>query len=521
MNRCISGGILLVSLFFAALSGWSVSNPTPTPGDIVWSYASGYTNLADFAVSKDGRVYLGFSETTYEPVYQEAGYYTPVANRTNQLLALNHVGTLNWQTSEAGQFLSVLGDGRVLSSYSDFNYRFVEYPSGGGSYGLRVTNTFYVFYQGGSEWCPSRIGSYAAITADNHFIVGNIPTDPSNWYSPNIARIDGEANTNVWQQSTVKLTGASPVISSDGSLYLTSWGSTEPIVLPSGYVQPSPFPPPALYAFTEAGSPKWSMANNDTGFLVPSIGSDGTLYVASHQSITNRTENFVVINVEDKYRFNAISPAGVVKWSLEKPDAFGLAAIGATNNIYVCTGSKLLALTSAGEERWTYDAGVPMNLCPALAADGTVYVATQPGKLLAINSDTGSSEWEHDFSKPIYHSPVIGTNGNIYLLVDRADMVVLAGTAEAASTAWPMERHDAQRTGRTTQASTKAITVTEEGKFSLTLSVEPGKTYKVEASEDFETWVEIGTFTSNSAAKDFLDETSADKPQRFYRLVVP
>ena len=63
--------------------------------------------------------------------------------------------------------------------------------------------------------------------------------------------------------------------------------------------------------------------------------------------------------------------------------------------------------------------------------------------------------------------------------------------------------------------------MTEEGKFSLMLSVEPGKTYKVEASDDFETWVEISTFTSNSAAQTFLDESSADKPQRFYRLVVP
>jgi hypothetical protein len=55
----------------------------------------------------------------------------------------------------------------------------------------------------------------------------------------------------------------------------------------------------------------------------------------------------------------------------------------------------------------------------------------------------------------------------------------------------------------------------------MSLSVDPGVTYKVEVSDDLQTWTEIGSFTSDSAAKTFLDETSADKPLRFYRLAVP
>ncbi len=61
----------------------------------------------------------------------------------------------------------------------------------------------------------------------------------------------------------------------------------------------------------------------------------------------------------------------------------------------------------------------------------------------------------------------------------------------------------------------------EDGKFSLMLNLEPGRAYKVEASDNLETWTEIGSFTSSGAAETFLDETSADKPQRFYRLVLP
>jgi hypothetical protein len=164
---------------------------------------------------------------------------------------------------------------------------------------------------------------------------------------------------------------------------------------------------------------------------------------------------------------------------------------------------------------------VPLKQCPALTADKTAYVVTETGKLLAINTATGTQIWEYDTGKPIYHAPVIGPNGNIYLLVDRSDLVVVAGSAEAALSPWPMERHDAQRTSRTTQASTREITRNENGQIAMSLSVDPGVTYKVEVSDDLQTWTEIGSFTSDSAAKTFLDETSADKPLRFYRLAVP
>ena len=478
MKCRLLGGLFLILGMLCLVSNSRAD--APPPGQVIWSYASGYTNLADFAVSKDGRVYLGFDQTTMVPVLTDLGYYTITAARTNQLIALTPAGTLDWQAPEAGQYLAIMSDGRIVSSYADVRNNFISYPNGGAFYGLYATNTFYVFNPDGSLSQPETSGGRVALTADNHIVVANVRRGPNNMFSPDIAQISSTDYSTTWQHPLNRLMGEPPVLGSDGSFYMTSWGPGNKIYYPNGDPIPLPTPPPALYAFKSDGSVKWSLVNNDTGLRPPVIGWDTTVYTGSHRSITNRAPDYSIIDIVEEHKFLAIAPDGTIKWSLQKPDVFSFAAIGETNNIYVCTGTKLLALTPDGTQRWEYDAEAPLKQCPALAADKTAYIVTEPGKLLAVNTDTGSKLWEYDAGRPIYHAPVIGTNGNIYLLMDRSDIVVVAGSAEAALTPWPMERHDAQRTSRTTQASTKEVARDENGQVTMTLSVDPGVTYKVE-----------------------------------------
>jgi outer membrane protein assembly factor BamB len=516
--RLLGGLFLIFGMLCAVTNGRA---DAPAPGQVLWTYPSGYTNLADYAVSKDGRVYLGFAETTMVPALTEFGYYTITAVRTNQLIALTPEGDLDWQTSEAGQYLAIMSDGRIVSSYTHSRNAFVSYPNGGAFQGTYTTNNFYIFNPDGSLARPAASGGRVALTADNSIVAANLQSNPNFILGADVARIASADYSTVWQRPLDRHMGEPPVLGSDGSFYMTTWGPGEPARYPNGDPVPVPTTPPALYAFKSDGSPKWSLIDYDTGFRPPVIGWDTTVYTGSHRAITNRAPDWSVIDVVHEHKFLAIAPDGTIKWSLQKPDVFSFAAIGETNNIYVCTGTKLLALTPDGTQRWEYDAEAPLKLCPALAADKTAYVVTEPGKLLAVNTDTGSKIWEYDAGRPIYHAPVIGTNGNIYLLVDRSDIVVVAGSAEAALTPWPMERHDAQRTSRTTQASTKEVARDENGQVTMTLSVDPGVTYKVEVSDDLKTWTEIGSFTSSSAAQTFLDESSAGKSLRFYRLAVP
>ena len=61
-----------------------------------------------------------------------------------------------------------------------------------------------------------------------------------------------------------------------------------------------------------------------------------------------------------------------------------------------------------------------------------------------------------------------------------------------------------------------------DGQFLLTVNGPPGKTYDIEATEDFTTWTVIGTGTLDAdGSLEFTDTDAANHPQRFYRAHDP
>lgn len=89
------------------------------------------------------------------------------------------------------------------------------------------------------------------------------------------------------------------------------------------------------------------------------------------------------------------------------------------------SGIPALAQSEAGSVLWTYDAGIPIVSSPALAGDGTVYLATMTGLYAVTNAGSvASNKWafplEISSSSPavapdgtIYFS---GRNGNLYAI---------------------------------------------------------------------------------------------------------
>ncbi len=61
----------------------------------------------------------------------------------------------------------------------------------------------------------------------------------------------------------------------------------------------------------------------------------------------------------------------------------------------------------------------------------------------------------------------------------------------------------------------------EEGRFRLTLFRDLGVSYGIEVSTNLVDWERIVTFTGQEEAEAFIDEDSAQYPQRFYRAVSP
>jgi outer membrane protein assembly factor BamB len=130
---------------------------------------------------------------------------------------------------------------------------------------------------------------------------------------------------------------------------------------------------------------------------------------------------------------------GAERWSYEfgsddEPSrSFGVPAIA--DDVVFATGSvgperdttgHLVALDPAtGEELWTETFSAAVELTPVYS-DGSVFVASEDGRLSSIDAETRSTVWARQFEKPLLSKPSVG-NGLVYCLskervtaVDRA-----------------------------------------------------------------------------------------------------
>jgi outer membrane protein assembly factor BamB len=90
-------------------------------------------------------------------------------------------------------------------------------------------------------------------------------------------------------------------------------------------------------------------------------------------------------------------------------------ALGADGTLYIgnYSGSSVWAHDgTTGEQKWAFNVGVCVHACPAIDADGTLYLAG--AKLYAVDPVTRSEKWSFAASNIFESSPAIGTNGLVY-----------------------------------------------------------------------------------------------------------
>ena len=226
-----------------------------------------------------------------------------------------------------------------------------------------------------------------------------------------------------WSVNLSEELRGSPVIGSDGTIYITAEGN--------------------LLALDRDGSERWSYEVG-TGYSTPAIGNDGTI--------------FVMTNYNGLY---AIRDDGTLKWTADVSSRAPL-AIGKDGNLYLGDSSRgFLCVSSDGEELWLddrttyftkgiaairgngnvvlgheeyrlvteYDASgntvwevLASGLVKAptvMASDGTVYVCsyTIPGGHLEAFDTEGQRLWHLEFEEWTDGSPCIGPDGTIYVMV--------------------------------------------------------------------------------------------------------
>ena len=216
--------------------------------------------------------------------------------------------------------------------------------------------------------------------------------------------LDAETGKEVWRlQLGINEVRSVPAISSDNSIYFTV-ETRDPL---NGTVQGD-----ELWHISNDGHLIWKFDINpskltiEVGLSIPTIGSDGTIYVGGD-------------------KLYAIDKDGSLRWSFSGhwPEAIRNApVIGKDGTIYFAYHNvPLTALDPTnGSIKWSLTLGVDDHCfsSPAIGADGTIYVATQPGILYAV-SNSGQLLWTFDiasagFTGAFRSSPSIDSNGSIY-----------------------------------------------------------------------------------------------------------
>ena len=147
-------------------------------------------------------------------------------------------------------------------------------------------------------------------------------------------------------------------------------------------------------ALNTQGQVKWTYDNgNQMGFRIsPVIAADGTIVAVSVQDVVH-----------------ALSPDGTVKWTFHLPKTRNMSRhaaplLGSDGTIYLLAEQRLVALSDQGKLLWDLPLQGTAMGSPALAPDGTLYIAMAEGTLYSVQ--TGSrgllqSAWpkyQHDGS---------------------------------------------------------------------------------------------------------------------------
>ena len=239
---------------------------------------------------------------------------------------------------------------------------------------------------------PILIGAGVAIGADGTIYVGwnDDPAQTSHWYA-----LSPQGGI-LWTVDVPGLTGwGMPAIGADGTLYFGSRiGSAG-----------------SLVAVDPGGSIRWILDGLDRISSSPALGPDGTIHVAGGRHV------------------HAVDPRGEIQWTYDTPGRnffISSPAVASDGTIYVGGNDHALhAIDRDGSPRWTFKTGDLIRAPPSIGADGTIYVPSHDGRLYAVDPD-GSERWSVVVMRPppgyegsrasVDSPPSIGPDGAIYVL---------------------------------------------------------------------------------------------------------
>lgn len=438
--------------------GFAASGLSQMPGQELWHVLAPHQIYSSPAVSPDGTIYVGTTG--------------------GSLCSFSAPGRTNWVLSFSGGIYgspSIGPDGRVYAAARNGVVAMVT-PTGAYS----TTET------GGYIYASPAIGSDGTVyvcSISNFFnkLFAMTPDGAVKWVF-NMTLIETNSY-DFWS-----LQASSPAIGPQGTIYVGSIDKN-------------------LYSINPDGTTNWVFPLTAPTYASPAIGPDGTIYIGA-----------------DNGTAYAINPKGEAKWQVHLCDRWieSSAAVGTDGTVYFPTGcGQICALDPNGSQKWVIATQVEWSGSPALASDGSIYIAESFSTVGAFHafSPPGRILWTYYTS--IYQSgsssPAIGPDGTIYLTAGNG-LYALYGTNGLMQSSWPMFRRNPAHTGRVIQRGMAKPQLLADGNFGFNVNVETGRTYQVEYSTNLLDWTKLTNFVSEALTNQVVDTTATNARGRFYRL---
>ena len=238
--------------------------------------------------------------------------------------------------------------------------------------------------------------------------------------------VGAQTATVKWSYSAGNFTRNSPVVGSDGTIYIANYGNRNfyalnpdgtvkwtyplngssyggsPAIAADGILYISESTNNKLFALNPDGTERWNFSAGGSIRSSPAIGTDGTIYIGTYSTS----------------KLWALNPDRTEKWNLTLGSIFmGSPAIGTDGTIYVGTYSdkKVYAINPEGTQKWSFTTGGAIWSQPTIGTDGTIYAGSNDDKKLwALNPD-GTEKWNRSVIERIVGGPSIGPDGTIYI----------------------------------------------------------------------------------------------------------
>ena len=295
------------------------------------------------------------------------------ANRQSRTTAIGpQTGTVKWSVAVGSYVGSPATDGKGA----------IYISSSGGGVGIKGGGLHALDKTGAQGWVEDVLYGAIAPAIDGSGIVFST----GSW---NVSLVAKQPNgVTLWTLKGMGV-GTEPAIGPDGTIYFGSWDKN-------------------VYAVSPAGVKKWSVTTGATIYLAVAVGSDGTIFAIS----------------SDK-KLHAFSPIGNEKWSTAVGDSVqGWPVIADDGTVYVA-GAEVSAFAADGSLKWTYS-NVWSQTPPAVGADGSIYVGSLDGTLLAL-TPSGTKLWAVKPGAGITGAMAIGGDGTIYLTATDHRVYAIAG----------------------------------------------------------------------------------------------